>query len=78
MELVDRSLLVRYMDFRGLSCAALAARVGCSKATIGHLRSGYTKGVRSKEWADAIERELNVPPASLFQVRAFRVSENAA
>ncbi|KQP83780.1 hypothetical protein ASF35_02015 [Aeromicrobium sp. Leaf291] len=78
MELIDRQLLIRYMDFRGFSCASLALRVGCSKATIGHLRSGYTSGVRSKKWSDAIERELNVPPGSLFEVKAFRVSENAS
>ena len=41
------------MEFRGFSCASLALRVGCSKATIGHLRSGYTSGVRSKRWSDA-------------------------
>lgn len=78
MKLIDRTVLIRYMEFRGVSCKALADRVGCSKATIGHLRSGHTAGVRSKKWADAIERELNVPPGSLFEVEAFRVSENAA
>lgn len=78
MKLIDRTVLIRYMEFRGFTCKGLADRVGCSKATIGHLRSGHIKGVRDQRWADAIERELNAPPGSLFQVEAFRVSENAA
>lgn len=78
MKLIDRTVLIRYMEFRGFSCQGLAHRVGCSKATIGHLRSGHIKGVRSKAWAEAIERELNAPPGSLFQLDAFRISEDAA
>lgn len=78
LRLIDRSTLARYMEFRSMSCADLARRVGCSKATIGHLRSGHTQSIRNEKWAKAIERELNVPPGSLFEARAFRVSENAA
>ena len=78
LRLIDRSLLIKYMEFRDFSCATLAVRVGCSKATIGHLRSGHTQSISRQMWAKAIERELNVPPGSLFEARSYRVSENAA
>lgn len=78
MRLIDRMTLIRYMEFRDLSCKQLADRVGCSKATIGHLRSGHTQSIRNQQWAKSIEVELNVPPGSLFEARAFRVSEDAA
>lgn len=77
LKLIDRMTLVRYMEFRDMSCKQLADRVGCSKATIGHLRSGHTKSIRDGDWAKAIERELNAPPGSLFEGHAFRVLENA-
>jgi DNA-binding Xre family transcriptional regulator len=78
VDLIDRGILIRYMEFRDLSCKTLADKVGCSKATIGHLRSGHTKSLRRSDWAKAIERELNVPPGSLFEPKVYRVSENAA
>lgn len=78
VRLIDRGLLVKYMEFRGFSCESLAQKVGCSKATIGHLRSGHIRGVRKGAWAVAIEHELNVPPGSLFVAHVSRVSDNAA
>jgi plasmid maintenance system antidote protein VapI len=77
VRVVDRRILEHYIKFRGLSYAQLAAKVGCSKATIGHLVSGHVKVTRP-EWAKTIERELDAPPGSLFAVKVSRVSENAA
>lgn len=76
LKLIDRMTLIRYMEFRDFSCQKLAERVGCSKATIGHLRSGHTQGIRRQDWAKSIERELNAPPGSLFEAHAYRVLEN--
>lgn len=77
VRVVDRRILEHYIQFRGLSYAKLAAKVGCSKATIGHLVSGHVK-VTKPAWAKAIERELDAPPGSLFVANVSRVSENAA
>lgn len=74
---VDRRILEHYIKFRGYTFAKLAAEVGCSKATIGHLVSGHVKSTRG-EWAKAIERKLDAPPGSLFVAKVSRVSENAA
>lgn len=73
----DRRILAHFIKHRGLSYAQLADKVGCSKATIGHLVSGHVKVTRS-EWAKAIEGALDAPAGSLFEPTAFRVSENAA
>ena len=77
VRVADRRILEHYIQFRGFSYAQLAGKVGCSKATIGHLVSGHVKTTR-KEWALAIERCLDAPPGSLFVVQVSRVSENAA
>ena len=77
MRVVDRRILEHYIKFRGFSYAQLAAKVGCSKATIGHLVSGHIQSTRS-EWATAIERQLDAPPGSLFVARVSRVSGDAA
>lgn len=77
VKVVDRRILEHYIKFRGLSYAQLAGKVGCSKATIGHLVSGHVKTTR-KEWAKSIERILDAPPGSLFMPRVSRVSQDAA
>lgn len=77
MRVVDRRILEHYIEWRGFSYAQLAAKVGCSKATIGHLVSGHVKSTK-KDWAKAIEKELDAPPGSLFVARVSRVSEYAA
>ena len=76
VRVVDRRILEHYIKYRGLSYAQLAEKVGCSKATIGHLVSGHVKNTRG-EWARAIERCLDAPPGSLFAAKVSRVSENA-
>jgi hypothetical protein len=77
VRVVDRRILEHYIQYRGFSYATLAGKVGCSKATIGHLVSGHVRTTR-KEWAKAIERALEAPPGSLFEVVLSRVSEDAA
>lgn len=74
VRVVDRRILEHYIQFRGLSYAELARRVGCSKATIGHLVSGHVRTTKG-EWAKAIERALDAPPGSLFVPNVSRVSE---
>lgn len=61
----DRGALVDLMDFRDVTVRELAAKVKCSRATIGHLRTGEREFVR-REWAKSIEDELRAPRGSLF------------
>lgn len=77
VRVVDRRILEHYIQFRGLSYRQLAEKVGCSKATIGHLVSGHVRTTR-KEWAVAIERVLDAPHGSLFVAEVSRVSGDAA
>lgn len=65
VRLIDAKTLARYMDFRDVKVRGLAQAVGCSPATIGHLRSGKRSYCRP-EWAKAIEKFLQAPPGSLF------------
>lgn len=74
VRVVDRRILEHYIKFRGLSYAQLALKVGCSKATIGHLVSGHVRTTKS-EWATGIERVLDAPQGSLFVAEVSRVSE---
>lgn len=78
LELTSADVLRSYMRYRGFeSTGALAAAsiVGSgkharplSKATVGHLHSGYRTRV-TPETAHAIERALHAPPGALFQAR---------
>lgn len=65
VRLISAQALAQYMSYREVSVRDLAGRVGCSRATIGHLRSGARTYVRP-EWAKAIERSLDAPRGSLF------------
>ena len=65
VRLISADALARYMSYRDMSVRALALKVGCSPATIGHLRSGHRDYVRT-EWAKAIEDSLEAPRGSLF------------
>lgn len=78
MRLIDASVLARYMEFRSETVRSLAGKVGCSPATIGHLRSGKRKTIDNEGWAKKIEELLNAPPGSLFVPEVSRVSENVA
>lgn len=77
VRVTDHRVLAHFIKHRRLSYAELAVRVGCSKATIGHLATGHVKTTR-RAWAEQIERCLDAPAGSLFEPVAFRVSENAA
>lgn len=74
VRVIDRRILEHYIKFRKMSYAQLALRVGCSKATIGHLVSGHVTNTKS-EWARAIEETLDAPTGSLFAPVVSRVSE---
>ena len=65
VRLISAGALAQYMKYREVSVRELAKTVGCSHATVGHLRSGKRNYVRS-EWAKAIERALDAPRGSLF------------
>lgn len=77
VKVKDRRILAQYLEFRRMSYAQLAAKVGCSKATVGHLITGKTTSTR-KEWAIAIEEALDAPSGSLFMPKVSRVSKDAA
>lgn len=74
VRVVDRRILEHYIKFRQVSYAELAIKVGCSKATIGHLVSGHVRTTKG-EWAKAIEKALDAPTGSLFAPTVSRVSE---
>ena len=65
VKLISADALAQYMTYRGESVRTLAAKVRCSRATIGHLRSGARDYVKP-EWAAAIEKALDAPKGSLF------------
>lgn len=65
VRLISSTALAQYMKYRDMSVRELADKVGCSRATIGHLRSGERDYVRP-EWAKAIEKHLDAPKGSLF------------
>lgn len=65
VELVSQQALVRHMRHQDLSVAKLAAMIGRSKATVGHLHCGG-RSTTSSETAKAIEKALGLPPCTLF------------
>lgn len=77
VKLISADALARYMRFRGYSVRRLADRVGCSRATIGHLRSGERGYIRDT-WATAIEDALEAPRGSLFVVEVSTVQRERA
>lgn len=72
VRLISRDALRTYMEFRGETIRSLAQKIGASHGTIGHLRSGRQQYIRA-EWARAIERTLNAPPGSLFEIELTTV-----
>lgn len=73
VRLISKDALAQYMSYRGLSVRKLAEKVGCSRATIGHLRSGKSTYIRP-EWAKSIERHLDAPAGSLFVAEVSSVT----
>lgn len=72
VRLISRDALRTYMEFRGETIRSLAQKIGTSHGTIGHLRSGKQQYVRAN-WARSIERVLNAPPGSLFEIETTTV-----
>lgn len=77
VRLISSDALAQYMRFRGFTVRSLAQRVGCSRSTIGHLRTGERR-VCKPDLARAIERALDAPAGSLFVPRLLRVARKAA
>lgn len=69
MKLRSRDILIAYMDDKEFSVTRLAQYAGCSRAMIGHLRSGY-KTSCTPDLAERIARALDVPLIGLFVERA--------
>ena len=65
MRLISPQVLDQYMVFRDESNRTLAEKVGCSTATIAHLRRGARSYCNPKH-GPKIEKILNAPPGSLF------------
>lgn len=77
VKLISAEALAGYMRFRGETVRSLAAKVGCSHQSIGHLRSGK-RDTCKPETARLIERHLNAPPGSLFIAKVSRVQRETA
>lgn len=77
VELISSEALAQYMIHRGFTVRSLATSVSqqvpCSRATIGHLRSGERKST-SPQIAHEIERCLDAPQGSLFVAKMSTVS----
>jgi len=65
-------LLAGLMESNGYSVRELAARVGVSHSTIGHLRAGTRQYVKD-DVAKKIAKALRVKPTVLFEVRTSTV-----
>lgn len=80
MELISSEAFAQYMSHRGFTVRSLAERVSrtvpCSRATIGHLRSGERKST-SPRLATEIERCLGAPQGSLFVGKVSTVSQDS-
>ncbi len=61
-----------WMKLRGITVRELAFKVGCSRGTIGDLRSGRRRTV-SPDNARKIARALDVPESQLFTARVSTV-----
>ncbi len=74
LHLISSEALAQYMRYRDLSVRDLADKVGCSHATIGHLRSG-ARSYASVKNAKAIEKALDAPAGSLFIAKVSRFAQ---
>lgn len=67
------AVLTKLMAHHDYTVRTLAKRVGCSRATIGHLRSGQRSYCNDK-LAKLIARALDTPTDLLFEARPSTVS----
>lgn len=65
VRLISADQLQFWMRVRTISVRELAAKVGCSHSTVGHLRSGFRKTC-SPEIANKIAKALECPIEALF------------
>lgn len=72
VKLISADGLKNYMAFHGYSVRTLAAKVGVSHASIGHLTSG-ARNTCKPEVARKIARVLNCPVEALFMPRVSTV-----
>lgn len=75
--LMSHEALKGYMGFRGYSVRSLAAKVGVSHASIGHLTSGSRKTC-NPEVARKIAKALDCPVEALFVPRISTVHREVA
>lgn len=73
MKLKSREILIAFMVREDFSVTRLAQYAGCSRAMIGHLRSGH-KTSCTPALADRISEALGVPRIALFDERVSTVS----
>jgi len=74
---IGPTVLRDWMKLRGISVRELAFRVGCSRGTIGDLRSGARRMV-SPENARKIAKALDVPESQIFSTRVSTVYREVA
>lgn len=73
MKLRSKEILIAFMDDKDFSNGRLAQYSKCSRAFIGHLRSGY-KTSCTPALAERIAEALDVPVVALFDARTSAVS----
>lgn len=73
MKLRSKEILDAFMANKGFSNGRLAQYAGCSRAFIGHLRTGLKTSCTPK-LAEAIAEALDVPLVALFEPKTSAVS----
>jgi plasmid maintenance system antidote protein VapI len=72
METTRPGALAFFMKHRNVSVRALAKDAGVAYAVVGHLKTGR-RTTCTPYTAGALERSLDVPTGTLFQVRGTKV-----
>lgn len=75
MEITSTIAFVKLMEHHNYSVQALADKIGVSKATVAHLRSG-ARTTTSPDTAKKIEKALGLPIGSLFLPKLSPASSN--
>lgn len=77
MKLRSKEILDAFMETKGFSNGRLATYSGCSRAFIGHLRSGHKKSC-TPALAERIAEALDIPVEGLFEPKESAVSGDNA
>lgn len=75
MKLRSKEILIAFMDDKDFSNGRLAQYAGCSRAFIGHLRTGNKTSCTPK-LAASIAEALDVPLVALFDARPSAASSS--